>query len=310
MFINYLGERELTSTREALVDRANTIIAEYRRDGLTLTLRQLYYQHVARGLIENTERSYKNLGKLISDGRMAGLISWDAIEDRGRGVKGWLIEEDESAVLNGIEYGLSLDLWERQGVYVEVWVEKEALAAVVERTARRFRAPYMACKGYLSQSEAWRSGRRFLEKANEGRRCVMIHLGDHDPSGIDMTRDNGDRLELFGDGEAVEVRRIALNMDQIEQYRPPPNPAKETDSRATGYVERFGRTSWELDALDPRTLDRLITSELETLIDADLWETTKAEEQERRAVLKAFDDRFEEIRDYLTENPYGPPDHD
>lgn len=293
--------------RLALIEQANRIITEYRRDGLTLTLRQLYYQHVARGLIENTERSYKNLGTLIADGRMAGLISWDAIEDRGRGVKSWLIEEDESEVLKDIETGLALDFWARQDTYVEVWVEKEALAAVVERTARRYRVPYMACKGYLSASEAWRSGRRFLEAADAGRRCVMIHLGDHDPSGIDMTRDNGARLETFGETPDIEVRRIALNMDQVERYNPPPNPAKETDSRAGDYIARFGPTSWELDALDPRTLDRLITAELDSLIDPDLWRRTADEERERREVLKAFDERFEEIREWLQAIPDEEP---
>lgn len=111
----------INERRLGLIDTANVIIGEYNRDGYTLTLRQLYYQFVARGLIENTERSYKNLGNAITDGRLVGLIDWYAIEDRGRGVNPWLIEEDEREVLNGIEGGLALDYWERQETYVEVW---------------------------------------------------------------------------------------------------------------------------------------------------------------------------------------------
>lgn len=284
--------------RAALIETANGIIAEYSGDGYTLTLRQLYYQFVARGLIENSERSYKNLGTVISDGRMAGLIDWLAIEDRGRGVLPWLIEEDEREVLNGIETGLALDYWERQTAYVEVWVEKEALVSVIQRPCERFRVPYMPCKGYLSASEAWRSGRRFMRARSQGRRCVLIHLGDHDPSGIDMTRDNGDRVELFS-GNEVEVRRIALNMDQVDAYSPPPNPAKVTDSRAADYIARFGSTSWELDALEPRVLDKLIADEIETLIDEEIWAETEEEETQRREILAAMHERFDDIAEFL-----------
>lgn len=292
-------EFNFTRARQALIDTANEIIGEYQADGYTLTLRQLYYQFVARGIIENTERSYKNLGTAVSDGRLAGIISWNAIEDRGRGINEWLIQEDAREVLSGIEYGYSLDYWERQEVYVEVWVEKEALASVIERPCNRFRVPYMACKGYLSASEAWRAGRRFRRHAHQGRRCVMIHLGDHDPSGIDMTRDNDDRLLMFSGGEEIEVRRIALNMDQVRQYRPPENPAKVTDSRASDYIARFGSKSWELDALEPRVLDRLVTEQFEGLIDPEIWRQTASEEDSGRQILSQLHERFDDVSDFL-----------
>lgn len=290
-----------TEAKLAKIDQANAIIREYQAAGYILTLRQLYYQFVSRGLIENTERSYKNLGNLVTDGRMAGMIDWNSIEDRGRGVRPWLVEEDEHAVLRGIEYGLSLDYWERQNAYVEVWVEKDALASVIERPSRRYRVPYMPCKGYLSASEAWRAGRRFAEMEAEGRRCVVIHLGDHDPSGIDMSRDNRDRLSLFGEGQ-VELRRIALNMDQVEEHRPPPNPAKVTDSRAVDYIRRFGHISWELDALKPQYLEQLISNEIETLIDQELWEQTEAEEQERRETLAKIHGNWDELAEHIRDN--------
>lgn len=292
-------ELNIKPARLEEIETANGIISEYRAAGYTLTLRQLYYQFVSRGLIANSDREYKRLGNLISDGRMAGLISWMAIEDRGRGIRPWLIEEDEREVLSGLEHGLALDYWERQNAYVEVWVEKDALTSVIERPCGRWRVPFMPCKGYLSASEAWRSGRRFERMLDAGRRCVLIHLGDHDPSGIDMTRDNGERVALFSGYESVEVRRIALNMDQVEQYSPPPNPAKVTDSRAADYIARFGRTSWELDALEPAVLDNLITDEITSLIDQDEWDRTSEEEDERREILAAFHDRFDDVVAFL-----------
>jgi hypothetical protein len=291
---NFKGERL------AIIDQANDIIATYRAQGYTLTLRQLYYQFVSRDLIPNTERSYKNLGSAISDGRDAGMIDWDAIEDRGRGVSQWLIEEDEKSVLDMIEYRFALDFWQRQNCYVEVWVEKDALSSVIERACRKRSVPYMACKGYLSASEAWRAGQRFEDAAEMGaERLVMIHLGDHDPSGIDMTRDNADRLQLYSRGADIEIRRIALNMDQVRRYNPPENPAKVTDTRAADYIRKYGQHSWELDALEPSILEELIEREVADLIDEEIWDETESEQRGRREILKSLHDRFDDIKEFL-----------
>jgi hypothetical protein len=203
-------------------------------------------------------------------------------------------------VLEDIEYRFAMDFWQRQNCYVEVWVEKDALSSVIERACRKYSVPYMPCKGYLSASEAWRAGQRFEDAGEMGaERLVMIHLGDHDPSGIDMTRDNEDRLQLYSHGADIEVRRIALNMDQVRQYDPPENPAKVTDTRAKDYIRNYGHSSWELDALEPSILERLIHSEIETLIDFETWHETEAEQEERREVLKSLHDRFDDIKEFL-----------
>jgi hypothetical protein len=175
-----------------------------------------------------------------------------------------------------------------------VWIEKEALAGVIERTANRWRVPYFACRGYTSQSEAWRAGQRFRLYEKQGQKIVVLHLGDHDPSGIDMTRDNRDRLDIFTYQGDVTVKRLALNIDQVRQYRPPPNPAKITDSRSNGYIKEFGTESWELDALDPTVLDRLISAAIESLIDRDKWERVQQRETEARERLKELADDWTE----------------
>lgn len=280
------------------IETAELIIEEYRDQGFSLTLRQLYYQFVARGLIENSDQSYKRLGKVITDARMAGLISWRAIEDRGRGVNEWLIEEDERETLRGIERSFAFDMWERQNVYVEAWIEKEALADVLRKPCSRWRVPYMACKGYLSASEAWRSGLRYRSMSHDRPRVVLLHLGDHDPSGLDMTRDNRERVERFSFAD-VEVRRLALNMDQVEQYNPPRNPAKVADSRAAEYIAEHGRSSWELDALDPATIDRLVDSAIRDYVDVDQWNEDLAEEAELRKPLADLSARWSEVKDFL-----------
>lgn len=309
--IRYVDEPLNAKSRKRIA-QANAILEAYRRQGYTLTLRQLYYQFVSKGLLTvedgwvmdeetgstNNERNYKNLGSLITKGRNAGLVSWSAIEDRGRTCHQWSSQEDEDKVLDGIEYGFSIDRWARQDTYVEVWIEKDALSSVIERPCRRLEVPYMACKGYLSASEAWRAGRRFEEARANGKRCVMIHLGDHDPEGIDMTRDNGERLTLYSMDD-VEVKRIALNMDQVEEYTPPPNYAKASSSRFRGYVDAFGEECWELDALEPSVIDTLIEETVRQYIDADAWNSCRDEEAEARANFIKLRENWDAVKEFL-----------
>lgn len=290
-----------------MIRQASEIIAKYKAAGFKLSIRQLYYQFVAADLIENSQQSYDRLGSLMSKARMAGRIDWDMIEDRGRNVETWLIQENQRRAAHNLDMRFALDYWERQDVYVEVWVEKDALSSVVERACRPFRVPYLACKGYVSSSEAYRAGKRF--EAMGDRRKVIIHLGDHDPSGLDMTRDNRERVQMFAHDPYIEVHRIALNMDQVEEHRPPPNFAKMTDSRIGGYLQRYGDKSWELDALEPSIIHELIQDELRTFIDDTLWEETEAEEDRLREPLEQIYERFDDVVAYLKRTEDGE-EHD
>ena len=117
---------------------------------------------------------------------------------------------------------------------------------------------------------------------------MVVYLGDHDPSGLDMSRDIQDRLQLMTYGMEVDVQRLALNFDQVEDYQPPPNPAKLQDSRAAAYIGLYGMESWELDALEPQVLDGLISGAIEQFMDLDLYEgMVDREESEREAIREA-----------------------
>lgn len=269
----------------ALIDTANSIIDEYMSDGMKLTLRQLYYQFVARDYIPNNLKSYKNLGNVINKGRMAGAIDWDAIEDKTRSVEFGYHETDPySALADTVKY-YTIDMWLDQPTRVEVWIEKEALVGVIAETCRKWDVPYFACRGYVSQSETYAAGKRIEERLLRGQDTVIIHLGDHDPSGIDMTRDNQSRLNLLSRQSEPFVDRIALNMNQIEEFKPPPNYAKITDSRAGDYISRFGQNSWELDALEPRVLRGLIEDRIHYYMDHDKWAERSKRLKKDRAKL-------------------------
>lgn len=272
------------SEHAARIRTANAIIAKYQAMGLRLTLRQLYYQFVAHHGLPNLERSYKNLGRLLSEARLAGLVDWNAIEDRGR-------VPQRAGQWNSVEDLVEIALrqfrlprWEDQPTYVELWVEKQALAGVLEPVADRAHLTLMVNKGYSSQSAMWESAQRFLRNGR-GKDKVLLYLGDHDPSGEDMVRDIQERLETFNVYD-LDVRKVALTMDQVEEYQPPPNPAKMSDSRAQGYVAKHGDESWEVDALDPDTLVRLIQAHLDDLVDQDRMDAVIKREREQVARMR------------------------
>ncbi len=269
----------------ALIERANAIIAEYQALGFVLTLRQLFYQFVSRAALANTQAEYKRLGVVVKNGRRAGFIDWDAIEDRTRNVQRLPTWQDPSEIMEDCARQYREDLWASQIVRPEVWIEKDALLGVIEGVCEEYRVPYFACRGNNSESEQYKAGKRFEEHLAGGLHPIVLHLGDHDPNGLDMTRDNEDRLALFA-RQDIEVRRLALNMDQVERYSPPPNFAKETDTRYAAYARQFGPNCWELDALDPVVIADLIRAEIEGLIDPEAWKAAKAQEAANRALLK------------------------
>lgn len=279
--------RKFNADNLALVEQINKVIAEYQEQGYTLTLRQLYYQFVARGLIPNVLGSYSKIGGVLNDGRLAGLISWTAIEDRTRNLQGLETYDAPGQMMAKAQRAYRLDLWADQPTRPEVWVEKEALAGVVERICGKLRVDFFACRGYVSQSEQWRAGRRLAGYVSKGQRPIVFHLGDHDPSGLDMTRDNADRLSLFA-GVPVQVVRLALNREQVERYNPPPNPAKITDSRFENYQREYGDESWELDALNPQVIHDLIENAVLRLRDNKLWDAALLQEVNDKELLASY----------------------
>lgn len=285
------------------IERADAIATDYNAQGYDLTLRQLYYQFVARGFIPNTERSYKRLGSIVSDARLAGLLDWDQLTDRTRHATALPHYGSPAGIIRETVYRYHLDKWRGQEEYVEVWVEKEALAGVVQRAASELDLTAFSCRGYVSSSAMWEAAQRIGEKCTRAdRRPTILHLGDHDPSGIDMTRDIDDRMNLFlrhDFGLSVDVDRIALNMDQIEEYGPPPNPAKLSDSRAADYVANYGYESWELDALEPTVLAELITDAASALLDRDLYDEREDLEREHRDLLRSTSDRWSDVAAFL-----------
>jgi hypothetical protein len=291
--------KQFNASNLKVVQQAIDICQTYVAQGYRLTVRQAYYQFVSRGLMENTVQNYKRLASVLADARLAGLIDWDWIEDRLRVVSELAHWDDPSDIMKAVANQYRIEKWANQTYRPIVMIEKDALAGVIEPTCRTMDVPYLACRGYTSVSALREMAQRLLQHIGEDQTPVILHLGDHDPSGIDMTRDIRERLKLFMGG--VEVKRLALNMDQVEQYNPPPNPARESDTRFAGYLQVYGDQSWELDALEPAVIVALVEDAILSVRDETLWQQALEEEQEQKDRLALVSDNWTEVATFVDE---------
>lgn len=284
-------ERNFSDESKKTIGIVNGILEEYRRLNFRLSLRQLYYQLVARDYIPNSQRSYKNVGNLVSNARLAGLIDWEMIEDRNWETSVPAHWKDPAEIVDAAARQFRVDKWENQTYHIEVMVEKDALSGVLEPVCRELDIGITANKGYSSSSMMYEIGKRLEYEASAGKTICVLYLGDHDPSGIDMTRDVEERLVLFS-GVDIEMVRLALNWDQIELWRPPENPAKETDSRYEAYVAKYGDSSWELDAIEPVQLAELVREAVLERRDELAWGEIVDQENAMRNELRSFVDEY------------------
>jgi len=268
----------------------NSIIEDYASQGYRMTLRQLYYQLFSRGFIPNDDREYKKLGGLLVKGRMAGVVDWDAIEDRTRRpyLPYW-VDGIKPALQDTIDQ-YRLDRMKGQDVYVELWVEKDALSGVLRKVTSLYHINLIVNRGYSSCSAMYQAFDRFRGAMASHKEIIILYLGDHDPSGLDMIRDIDDRILEFG--ADVEVKHIALTNAQIKKYKPPPNPAKVDDPRANWYIDKYGTASWEVDALPPDVLHSLVKTQIEDLIDLTILEDQLIKEKEHKKKLIKFMSKF------------------
>lgn len=267
---------------QAKIAKMVEIIEEHQRQNLRLTARQLYYQLVLRNLIPNVSAEYKKLTALLTDARYAGLVDWDAIEDRGRVPEQASEWPNIASLVKSALRSYRLPRWDKQDAYVELWVEKQALAGILWPLAHEFHVTLMVNKGYSSASAMYAAAQRI--RTADCLQSIVLYLGDHDPSGEDMVRDIRTRLSEFG--AEVDVRKIALTIQQVRKYNLPPNPAKMTDSRSSKYCTKFGNESWEVDALPPDVLAQFIRSEIEDLINIETLNQIKAHEERDKALLR------------------------
>lgn len=281
------------ANQEELLGNIQRIVTTYMTKNIMLTNRQLYYQLVAEGRIPNALEIYKRICKFITDARYAGLIDWEAIEDRGRVATMPSEWGNVNELIRSAVHSYRLPRWKDQHYYVELYCEKEAMASVLKPIADKYHIYFGSNKGYSSASAVYNVAQRVKEQLEEDKKVIILYLGDHDPSGLDMIRDIRDRIEEFvSEGSEYiepnfEVIQIALTMEQIKKYNPPPNPAKITDPRAKGYIIKYGKVSWELDSLKPEILIDMAEQKITEYLDMDKYNNIMR--QETKEIRKLVD---------------------
>lgn len=304
-------------TREQILSTSLEILGEYQRDNLKLTLRQMYYQFVARGLVPSGDVSYKRIGSVLTDARFTGDFPIDGIEDRGREVRPGAYALNDVDIDNAIDnaaelvkrfpYFIRKDRWYGQPTHVSVWVEKQALEGIFEKPCEDAGVSWFPCKGYPSVSALWSWIQGVNEAAADGYvdKAVVLYFGDHDPDGMEIPKSALRSIETLVENYAhsldnfprVVFKRVALNMDQIEQYNPPPFEAKVTSSRYENYRSQHGEEAWELDALEPRVLQRLISTSIKDYFISDVQ---REQQQEVNEVREKFVERLLEPNWFTT----------
>jgi len=244
-----------------------------------MTVRQVFYQAVTRGLIEKTESEYKQtVVRLLTKMRLRGEIPFSWIADFTRWQRKPQTFDSLADALDQWATAYRRALWAEQPVYVEIWLEKDALAGVVYEETSVYDVPLMVARGFASLT--------FLHSAAEqiktqGKPAYVYLLGDYDPSGVCATETIARRLREFAPDAEIHFERLAVTEEQIRLFGLPTRPTKTTDSRA----KSFGAESVELDALPPETLRALVRQAIEQHIDEEILEKTIIAERSERRLL-------------------------
>jgi len=265
-----------------------------------LTLRQVYYQLVGKGHIENNKSQYVMLSKLLKWARIDGHISWSDIEDRVRdyhGAGGWdNVDRFIQSEINGLFKYYSRDLAQTQPKYIEIWIEKDALSSIFTKAARKYYVPVTVCRGFSSVSFL-NDFKDRLERYSNGRQVTMLYFGDFDPSGVEMMETMKITLQDELGLSDIEFKRIGLLKEDIEEYKLPHNPdaLKKTDTRAEKHVKKYGEIAVELDALSPNVLEQKIKTAIEAEFDMDAFENEKQIYQEEIDKLTECREKFQSL---------------
>jgi len=308
----------------SIIGLCDRILDEYEKMKIRITLRQLYYDLVSRNTIPNHDTVYKRITKLLTDARYLGLIDWDAIEDRNRPHDMHAEWISIHSIMQSAIDSYRNPRWSDQKYYVEVLTEKDALSSILQPVTNRWHVRLNVNKGYASASVIYEMARRLAERIKEGKQVVLLYIGDHDPSGLDMIRDIDYRmteflvhmlLDFYKDKhpewkenkeygkEAVrwvesyfKIESIALTMKQVEEMDLPPNPAKITDPRAKWYIQKYGRISWEVEALNAQYLIDLLNDSIQEYIEMDKYQTWLEKEERDKKRMKEFSGKFKDER--------------
>ncbi len=261
-----------------LIEQAHGVLQEYN----PMTLRQVYYQLVARHMINNKRNEYQRLSNALVKARQQGIIPWSWLEDRVRQPQAVSTWQDLPDFIETVKSAYRKSIWEKQPQYLEVWLEKDALSGVFAKITEHYGITLVVGRGYNS----WSAYREAALRFNKLHKPVSIlYFGDFDPSGEDIVRALQESLNFFG--ISPEIEKVALTMQDVTDYDLPPDFTKKTDSRSAAFIKKYGDLAVELDALPLPMLRDRIKNNIESNLDMSaLQEIWDVEYSEQRELLK------------------------
>jgi hypothetical protein len=273
-------------SRQWIIENAQKILSDY---SIRITIRQLHYRLVAIGMTNDTNH-YKRVVGAMTKARWDGIISMGAFIDRERTMFGET-EDETKDLQTEIEHGkeqinawmnaYNLNRWSNQENYIEVGIEKKALQGVFEDPCRSADVGLAPFKGYSSITFLHEAVYRFEAAIANGKIPIMLYFGDYDPSGLDIPRSIKDNLSRMG--VDIEVKRIALNPDQIQEMNLPGVPAKLTDSRTNNWS---GGKVVECDAVEPMALAQMCRDAIEEYFNLDRYSELKNQESDEGTLYR------------------------
>lgn len=287
------GSRPITSRQrrsKAEMEVLRGAISELLYEDNPMTVRQVYYRLVTTGAIEKTEQEYKGtVVRLLTEMRRAGDLPFEWIADNTRWMRKPRTHSSLHDMLASSARTYRRSIWQDQSDYVEVWLEKEALAGVLYHETERWDVPLMVTRGYPSLS--------FIHGAAESinacaKPTYLYYFGDHDPSGLDITRSVEEGIRELAPDAEIYFERVAVTREQIDEYDLPTRPTKKTDARS----RHFAGESVEVDAIPPADLRALVSDCIERHIAVRTLDQTKAIEQLERETLDQFASNLPPIR--------------
>jgi len=265
-----------------LLAQVQEIINSY---DFALTLRQIYYQLVAKQIIPNKQKYYTKLSRLCVTGRDEGILPEEGFADRLREVDKLSSWPDLNEFMQAVKRSYRKNKWQNQDSYLEIWTEKDALRSVLTEITYQYDVALMVTRGQLSRTEVYRTAGRY--KAQNDKECYLYYCGDFDPSGLSIYDSIKKRLINFG--VFINFERIALTKKQIEKYQLPSDPAKQSDPNYNKFISIFGSDMVvELDSLPPDILRKIIEDCILQNIDQGHLAQTRRKERDEEIRLNKF----------------------
>ena len=268
-----------------LLAQVQEIIDSY---DFALTLRQIYYQLVAKQIISNEQSNYRKISRLCVAGRDEGILPEEGFADRLRIIDKLSSWVDLNEFMETVKRSYHKNKWQNQPKYLEIWTEKDALRSVLSQVTYQYDVSLMVSRGQLSRTAIYEASERY--KAQGDKEYYLYYCGDFDPSGLSIYNSIKERLDNFG--ISIKFERIALTKEQIEKYKLPSDPAKPSDPNYNKFVSLYGSDMVvELDSLPPDVLRDIIKDCITKNINNGLLAQVQEEEEAEKVSLNKFIER-------------------